>query len=47
MYRGGVSAAFWQGIAKLFGSNLKAEYDRFGEDAEIEIIALDIEAGYL
>ena len=46
-YRGRISAAFWQGIARLFGSNLKAEYDRFGEDAEIEIIVLDIEAGYL
>jgi len=46
-YRGGISAAFWQGIARLFGSNLKAEYDRFGEDAEIEMILQDIEAGYL
>jgi len=46
-YRGGVSAAFWQGIARLFGSNLKAEYDRFGEDAIIEMILLDIEAGFL
>ena len=46
-YRGRVSAAFWQGIARLFGSNLKAEYDRFGEDAEIEMILQDIEAGYL
>ena len=46
-YRGRVSAAFWQGIARLFGSNLKAEYDRFGEDADIEMIMLDIEAGYL
>ncbi|MDR2887986.1 MAG: DUF4294 domain-containing protein [Bacteroidales bacterium] len=46
-YRGGVSAVFWQGIARLFGSNLKAEYDRFGEDAEIESIVADIEAGRL
>ena len=46
-YRGGVSAAFWQGIARLFGSSLKAEYDRFGEDAAIEMIVQDIEAGYL
>ena len=46
-YRGRISAAFWQGIARLFGSNLKAEYDRFGEDAEIEMIVLDIEAGIL
>jgi len=46
-YRGRISAAFWQGIARLFGSNLKAEYDRFGEDAEIEMIIMDIEAGRL
>jgi hypothetical protein len=46
-YRGRISAAFWQGIARLFGSNLKAEYDRFGEDAEIEMIVQDIEAGRL
>jgi len=47
IYRGGISAAFWQGIARLFGSNLKAEYDRFGEDVEIELILQDIEAGRL
>jgi hypothetical protein len=46
-YRGRVSAAFWQGIARLFGSNLKMEYDRFGEDAEIEMIVQEIEAGRL
>ena len=46
-YRGRINAAFWQGIARLFGSNLKAEYDRFGEDAEMETIVLDIEAGRL
>jgi hypothetical protein len=46
-YRGGISAVFWQGIARLFGSNLKAEYDRFGEDASIEMIVMDIEAGRL
>ena len=46
-YRGRINAAFWQGIARLFGSNLKAEYDRFGEDAEMEMIVQDIEAGRL
>jgi hypothetical protein len=44
-YRGGLSAAFWQGIARIFGSNLKDQYDAFGEDALIEQIILDIEAG--
>jgi hypothetical protein len=46
-YRGFISAAFWQGIARIFGSNLKAEYDPFGEDALIELIVRDIEAGWL
>ena len=31
-YKGGFNAVFWQGIAKLFGSDLKKPYDRYGED---------------
>ncbi len=46
-YRGSFSAAFWQGIARIFGTNLKAEYDPFGEDAVMEIILREIEAGRL
>jgi hypothetical protein len=46
-YRGKFSAAFWQGIAKIFGTNLKEEYDPYGEDALIEIIIYQIEAGEL
>ncbi len=46
-YRGNFSAAFWQGVARIFGSNLKSEYDPIGDDAEIEEIVLLIEAGYL
>lgn len=46
-YRGRISAAFWQGIARLFGTNLKAEYDRYGDDAVIELILQEIEAGRL
>lgn len=46
-YRGKFSAAFWQGIAKIFGTNLKEEYDRFGDDALIEIIIYEIESGNL
>ena len=46
-YRGGFSAAFWQSIARIFGSNLKAEYDPYGEDAVMEIILQEIEAGKL
>jgi hypothetical protein len=46
-YRGSVSALFWQGIARLFGSNLKAEYDPYGEDYIIEKVIYEIEQGRL
>jgi hypothetical protein len=46
-YRGKFSAAFWQGIARIFGTNLKAEYDPYGDDALIESILEEIEAGRL
>lgn len=45
-FRGGVSAFFWQGIARLFGSDLKAEYDPEGEDRMLEEIVTLIEVGY-
>jgi hypothetical protein len=44
-YRGKLSAAFWQGIARIFGTNLKDIYDPYGEDALIELIINEIEAG--
>ena len=34
--RGGLTATFWQGIAKLFGSDLKKQYDKYGEDRDVE-----------
>jgi hypothetical protein len=46
-YRGKFSAAFWQGIARIFGTNLKEEYDAYGQDAMIELIIREIEAGQL
>ncbi|MCI0522630.1 MAG: DUF4294 domain-containing protein [Bacteroidales bacterium] len=46
-YRGKFSAAFWQGIARIFGANLKANYDPTGEDYLIEQIIIEIEAGRL
>lgn len=46
-YRGNLSAAFWQGIARLFGTNLKEEYDPLGDDALIEVILYEIESGRL
>lgn len=35
-YRGNAAAGFWQGVAKIFGADLKTPYDRFGEDKELE-----------
>jgi len=46
-YRGKFSAAFWQSVARLFGTNLKEEYDPYGEDALIEAIINEIDAGRL
>lgn len=46
-YRGGLSAAFWQGVARIFGTNLKEDYDPYGEDAIMEIIVQAIESGRL
>ncbi len=46
-YRGKFSAAFWQSVARLFGTNLKEEYDPYGDDALIEAIINEIDAGRL
>ena len=46
-YRGKLAAAFWQGVARIFGTNLKEEYDPYGDDALIESIILEIDAGRL
>lgn len=46
-YRGSFSAFFWQGIARLFGENLKSEYDPEMEDIYIEEIVQLIEAGVI
>jgi len=44
-YRGPVTALFWQGIARIFGTNLKDKYDPEGEDYLIERVVTEIEAG--
>lgn len=46
-FRGGFVAGFWQGVSKLFGQDLKSEYDREGEDRMIEQIVIYYEAGLL
>ncbi|NBC83365.1 MAG: DUF4294 domain-containing protein [Bacteroidetes bacterium] len=45
--RGTFSAIFWQTLARLFGSNLKAEFDPGGEDELLNRIVLMIENGQL
>lgn len=35
-YRSSIAAGFWQGIAKLFGQDLKTPYDPDGEDRKTE-----------
>ena len=46
-FRGGFVAGFWQGISRIFGQNLKSEYDKEGEDRIIEQIVIYYEAGLL
>lgn len=46
-FRGGFVAGFWQGISRIFGQNLKSEYDKDGEDRMIEQIIVYYEAGWL
>ena len=46
-FRGRIEAGAWQLVAKIFGHNLKTEYDPEGEDAMIEQIVKYIEAGLL
>ena len=45
--RGSLKAFFWQKFARLFGQNLRAEYDPNGDDAVIESIVKQIEEGKL
>lgn len=47
LFKGAATANFWQGIAKLFGNDLKAEYDGADKDAIVERIITLVEAGQL
>ena len=44
-YKNGMAASFWQGVALLFGSDLKKPYDPEGEDAKIEELVKIWESG--
>jgi hypothetical protein len=46
-FRGNFSAFFWQALARLFGLNLKTQYDPNGEDKPIEDIIKAIDAGMI
>lgn len=45
--RGSFQAWMWQGIAQLFGNDLKGEYDPDGDDSLVESIVLRIQNGEL
>lgn len=46
-FRGGFVAGFWQGIAKVFGQNLKTGYDKNGEDRMLEQVVTYYELGWI
>ena len=46
-FRGGFVAGFWQMMAKIFGNNLKLEYDPKGKDKVLEQIVTYYEMGWL
>lgn len=45
--RGSFAAFFWQNLSRLFGYNLKEEYDPEGKDKDIETIVQMIENGLI
>ena len=46
-FKGGLAAFFWQSVAKLFGHDLKAQYDPKLEDRIIEYIIMQIDLGII
>lgn len=46
-FKGGFSAFFWQSVARLFGHDLKAQYDPLHEDSMIENIVTQIDLGLI
>lgn len=47
VYRGSITAFFWQGVARIFGSNLKDDYDASDKDKMLERVILLVEARQL
>ena len=46
-FRGGFIAGFWQTVSRVFGQDLKSEYDAEGNDRMLELIVRYYEAGLL
>jgi hypothetical protein len=46
-FKGGFPAFFWQSVARLFGHDLKAQYDPVMEDRLIEYIIMQIDLGLI
>ncbi len=46
-FKGGVLAGTFQALARIFGHNLKVNYDPEGEDKDIEMLVLKYENGQL
>lgn len=46
-FRGGFIAGFWQTVSRIFGQNLKSEYDKEGKDKMLEQIVIYYEKGLL
>jgi hypothetical protein len=46
-FKGGFSAFFWQSVAKLFGHDLKSQYDPNAQDWMIEAIVMQIDLGLI
>jgi len=47
-FRGSVQVVFWQALARVFGHNLRTNYDpSSGEDRMIELIIREIDEGWL
>lgn len=44
--KGSVKAFFWQGFAKMFGNDLKKQYDSEVKDKEIELLVKRYKEGY-
>lgn len=44
-YRGRISAGFWQLVARMFGSDLKKPYDKFGADRQVEELVVLYQEG--